>query len=60
MTFQNLLSTIPNWNPITIEAERKRIEETSGDVTDFTKHRNESSFPLDASNLPGFYRSFHG
>ena len=30
MTFQNLLSTIPNWNPTTIENERKRIEETTG------------------------------
>jgi len=30
MTFQNLLSTIPNWNPTTIESERKRIEEASG------------------------------
>ena len=30
MTFQNLLSTIPNWNATTIEAERKRIEANSG------------------------------
>ena len=30
MTFQNLLSTIPNWNPATIETERKRIEASSG------------------------------
>jgi hypothetical protein len=30
MTFQNLLSTIPTWNPITIENERKRIETASG------------------------------
>ena len=30
MTFQNLLSTIPNWNSTTIETERKRIETTSG------------------------------
>ena len=30
MTFQNLLSTIPNWNTTTIEAERKRIEANSG------------------------------
>jgi len=30
MTFQNLLSTIPNWNPITIEQERTRIENDSG------------------------------
>jgi len=30
MTFQNLLSTIPSWNPTTIELERKRIEEESG------------------------------
>ena len=30
MTFQNLLSTIPNWNSSTIETERKRIETTSG------------------------------
>jgi hypothetical protein len=30
MTFQNLLSTIPNWNSNTIETERKRIETTSG------------------------------
>jgi len=30
MTFQNLLSTIPNWNPTTIENERKRIEQTTG------------------------------
>jgi len=30
MTFQNLLSTIPNWNPNTIEQERKRIENNSG------------------------------
>ena len=30
MTFQNLLSTIPNWNGTTIETERKRIETSSG------------------------------
>ena len=30
MTFQNLLSQIPQWNPITIENERKRIELMSG------------------------------
>lgn len=30
MTFQNLLSTIPNWNATTIEVERKRIETNSG------------------------------
>ena len=30
MTFQNLLSTIPQWNPNTIENERMRIEQTSG------------------------------
>ena len=30
MTFQNLLSTIPNWNTTTIEIERKRIETASG------------------------------
>jgi len=30
MTFQNLLSTIPTWNPTTIESERKRIEQESG------------------------------
>lgn len=30
MTFQNLLSTIPNWNSTTIEVERKRIETNSG------------------------------
>ena len=30
MTFQNLLSQIPNWNPSTIEQERKRIEQNSG------------------------------
>lgn len=30
MTFQNLLSTIINWNPTTIELERKRIEKDSG------------------------------
>ena len=30
MTFQNLLSAIPNWNTTTIEAERKRIEANSG------------------------------
>jgi hypothetical protein len=30
MTFQNLLSTIPGWNPNTIETERKRIETSSG------------------------------
>jgi len=30
MTFQNLLSTIPAWNPTTIENERKRIEQESG------------------------------
>ena len=29
MTFQNLLSAIPNWNTTTIEAERKRIEANS-------------------------------
>lgn len=30
MTFQNLLSQIPGWNPATIENERKRIETISG------------------------------
>ena len=30
MTFQNLLSQIPQWNPVTIENERKRIEQMSG------------------------------
>lgn len=30
MTFQNLLSTIPQWNPNTIENEKKRIEQVSG------------------------------
>ena len=30
MTFQNLLSTIPNWNPTTIDQEKKRIEQDSG------------------------------
>ena len=30
MTFQNLLSQIPQWNPNTIEQERKRIEQISG------------------------------
>ena len=30
MTFQNLLSRIPQWNPSIIEAERKRIEAVSG------------------------------
>lgn len=30
MTFQNLLSTIPNWNPTTIGQEKKRIESDSG------------------------------
>ena len=30
MTFQNLLSTIPNWNPVTIEQEKLRIENNSG------------------------------
>ena len=30
MTFQNLLSTIPGWNPNTIETERNRIETSSG------------------------------
>jgi len=30
MTFQNLLSAIPSWNQMTVEAERKRIETTSG------------------------------
>jgi hypothetical protein len=30
MTFQNLLSTIPNWNDTIIEVERKRIETASG------------------------------
>ena len=30
MTFQNLLSRIPEWNPDTIENERKRIENVSG------------------------------
>lgn len=30
MTFQNLLSTIPNWNPTTVEVEKKRIENDSG------------------------------
>lgn len=30
MTFQNLLTTIPDWNPNTIEVERKRIESNSG------------------------------
>jgi hypothetical protein len=30
MTFQNLLSQIPSWNPSTIEQERIRIEKVSG------------------------------
>ena len=30
MTFQNLLSKIPDWNMVTIETERKRIENVSG------------------------------
>ena len=30
MTFQNLLTRIPEWNITTIENERKRIELTSG------------------------------
>ena len=30
MTFQNLLSAIPTWNPITIQNEKKRIEKESG------------------------------
>ena len=30
MTFQNLLSQIPQWNPITIENEKNRIEAVSG------------------------------
>ena len=30
MTFQNLLSKIPDWNSNTIETERKRIEQVSG------------------------------
>lgn len=30
MTFQNLLSRIPTWNPTTIEVERNRIETSSG------------------------------
>ena len=30
MTFQNLLTTIPDWNTNTIEVERKRIESNSG------------------------------
>ena len=30
MTFQNLLSQIPQWNAVTIELERKRIENVSG------------------------------
>ena len=30
MTFQNLLSSIPNWNPTIIEQEKKRIENDSG------------------------------
>ena len=30
MTFQNLLSTIPQWNPTTIENEKKRIYDKSG------------------------------
>lgn len=30
MTFQNLLSRIPKWNPVTIEEERKRIIKRSG------------------------------
>jgi hypothetical protein len=30
MTFQNLLSTIPNWNVNTIDQEKKRIEHESG------------------------------
>ena len=30
MTFQNLLSTIPSWNPTTIENERNRIITVSG------------------------------
>ena len=30
MTFQNLLSKIPEWNSVTVETERKRIENVSG------------------------------
>ena len=30
MTFQNLLSKIPDWSSITVETERKRIETVSG------------------------------
>ena len=30
MTFQNLLSAIPTWNPRTIQNEKKRIEKESG------------------------------
>tara|TARA_Y100000389_G_scaffold84757_2_gene81437 strand:+ start:270 stop:1448 length:1179 start_codon:yes stop_codon:yes gene_type:complete len=30
MTFQNLLSAIPSWNPVTIQNEKKRIETESG------------------------------
>ena len=30
MTFQNLLSAIPTWNPVTIQNEKKRIEKESG------------------------------
>jgi len=30
MTFQNLLSTIPSWNPTIIEQEKNRIENDSG------------------------------
>ena len=30
MTFQNLLSAIPSWNPVTIQNEKKRIEKESG------------------------------
>ena len=30
MTFQTFLSRVPKWNPTIIEAERKRITETSG------------------------------
>jgi hypothetical protein len=30
MTFQTFLSRVPKWNPSIIEAERKRISETSG------------------------------
>lgn len=30
MTFQNLLTQVPQWNPTIIETERKRIEKSSG------------------------------